>query len=72
MPHQKQTRGLFWKRLKAHPGVPVASAMTAVFLFAGLSNPHSQSVGLASAIIFSAIMWAVVLWTARTNPLPQD
>lgn len=61
----------YFKRLKAHPGVPVAAAFTLVFILAGLSN---KSLGLLGGVMIglltSSPYWAIVLWTVRTQPLP--
>jgi hypothetical protein len=58
---------MYLKRLSVHPGVPFASIMTILFLLAG---SHSKS-GLIAGTVVAAIMWLVVLWTARTQPLPK-
>lgn len=59
----------YLKRLSNHPGVEVATIMTVMFLMAGLSRADSAwALGLAP----SAVVWAIVLWTARTQPLPRE
>jgi hypothetical protein len=58
----------YLKRLSNHPGVELAALFTAMFLLAGLSRADSAwQVG----IVPSVVVWAVVLWTARTQPLPS-
>ena len=56
---------LYWKKLKSHPGIPTASVMTVAFALAGLANEKSPVVGLIAALMFSTVMWGIVLWTAR-------
>lgn len=60
----------YLKRLKQHPGAPIAAMMTVAFAFAGLANESlSWSQGLVVGIGFSILPWAVVLWTARDQPI---
>lgn len=62
--------GNYVKRLKLHPGVPVAAMMSGAFLSAGLSNPSlSWWQGAVVGAGFSVLPWAIVLWTARDQPL---
>ena len=55
----------YLKRLRAHPGVPVAAVLTFAFLLAALSNERSPGGAMLVALWFSALVWGVVLWTAR-------
>lgn len=59
------------KRLKAHPGVPVAAMLTVVFPLAGLGNKNTLP-GVAAGLACAAMVWLIVLWTARTQPLPKE
>lgn len=64
----------YWKRLKNHPGVPVATIFTIIGTGAGIGN---ESMGMLSGSAFGAgmcalISWPIVLWTARTQPLPPE
>lgn len=61
----------YLKRLRIHPGVPVASMLTLIFMLAGLGNKNWLAGVIAGAVV-SILMWCVVLWTARTQPLPED
>ena len=52
----------YFKRLANHPGVPVATFMTFVFMVAALSNDKmSTEVGLIIGLSFSALIWSIVL-----------
>jgi hypothetical protein len=55
----------YLKRLRAHPGVPVAAVLTFAFLLAALSNKHNPGGAMWIALVFAALVWGVVLWTAR-------
>lgn len=59
----------YWRRLQRHPGVPIASALTIMMVLAGAGGGVSGAVGGA---ISSLLWWAIVLWTARTQPIPED
>jgi hypothetical protein len=53
----------YFKRLRTHPGVPVASVMTVVGSLAGASN---QSFPIADGMVFGGLFmggfcWSVVL-----------
>jgi len=52
----------YWKRLRHHPGVPIASVFTVAGALAG---------GVQGTLIASLI-WIPVLITARTQPVPED
>jgi hypothetical protein len=54
----------YLKRLRAHPGVPVAAVLTFAFLLAALSNKHNPGGAMWVALVFAALVWGVVLWTA--------
>lgn len=58
-------------RLKAHPGKEMATYMTLLGAFAGMSNKHFSVLGGAifGALIMGSITWGIVLWTARTQPI---
>ena len=58
----------YFKRLAAHPGVPIASFMTVFFLLAGEFSLRGFLAGAAA----STLPWAVVLWTAKTQPLSKE
>ncbi len=62
----------YWKRLKNHPGVPVATAMSVMFPLAGLGNENDWRVGVIAGAVAALAVWAIVLWTARTQPLPRE
>jgi len=55
----------YLNRLRAHPGVPVATVLTFAFLLAALSNERSPGGAVWGALVFAALVWGVVLWTAR-------
>lgn len=61
----------YFKRLRAHPGVPVAAMLTIMFLIGGLANKNPQS-GLIDGLAASLSIWLIVLITARTQPLPRE
>lgn len=48
----------FTKRLKGHPGVPIAAALTLLGFVAG---------GVFGAAVLS-VFWVLVLWTAWDQP----
>lgn len=58
----------YLKRLKAHPGVPVATGFT---LFGALARASEAGIeGLfVGALMASVIVWPIVLWTARSQPI---
>lgn len=61
------------KRLKNHPGVPVMAMMTFAFVFAGMANENfTVMAGAVFGFLCCLPFWAIVLWTARTQPLPMD
>lgn len=57
----------YLKRLRAHPGVPVAGVMTFAFLLAALTSERSPGGAMWIALVFAALVWGVVLWTARKD-----
>lgn len=59
-------------RLKAHPGVPVATVLSAAFPLAALGNENSPGGAMILALFFAALVWTVVLWTARDLSLPDE
>lgn len=72
---QEPTMSNYWKRLKKHPGVPLASFLTLTGAFMGTQN-ESMSLfygALWGALIMGVWCWPIVLWTARTQPsLKED
>ena len=64
----------YMDRLKAHPGVPIASMMTVIGGFAGVANESMTTLGgfIFGACVFAAVTWPIVLWTARTQPVHED
>lgn len=63
----------YLKRLSVHPGVPVATFLSLAFMFAGIANENMGVLdGAIMGLIVSAVPWAIVLLTARTQPLPKD
>jgi len=57
----------YFKRLKNHPGVPVATILSIAFFLMGL--PDSLSL---FGLVASGIFWVPVLLTAINQPLPRD
>lgn len=58
----------YWKRLKNHPGVPMASALSIAGIVAAAASEHGDwRVGL-----LVSVFWIPVLLTARTQPLPKE
>ena len=64
----------YFKKLKAHPGKGMATGMTLIGGLAGMSNESFSLVGgfVFGAAVFTAAFWPIVLWTARTQPLPKN
>jgi hypothetical protein len=64
----------YLKRLMVHPGTPIAATLTpSLILFALLARAKCLDVdGLMAGVVASIMIWSVVLWTARTQPLPED
>jgi len=58
----------YFKRLKNHPGVPVATILSIAFFLMGLPDINSALFGLVA----SGIVWVPVLLTAINQPLPRD
>lgn len=52
----------YWQKLRRHPGVPVAGAMTLLCAVAGAPDHW-----IGGALV-GAVWWLPVLWTARTQP----
>lgn len=61
----------YWKRLRGHPGVPIAAAGTFFFPAVGLGNSDWLA-GVIAGAVASAVIWAIVLWTARAQPIRED
>jgi len=59
-------------RLSIHPGVFPATAMTAVFFVSALTGDAGFWCAVAVAFVATSPFWAIVLWTARTQPLPGE
>lgn len=58
----------YWKRLKVHPGVPIATVLSLAGPIVGLMREDgSWWVGL-----IMLVFWIPVLITARTQPLPEE
>ena len=63
----------YMDRLKAHPGKGSATIMTGLGAFAGLSGDTGSWEGAVfGALVMGGICWAVVLWTARTQPVGDE
>lgn len=54
------------QRLKKHPGVPIAAALTCLGFAAGAKGEHWIVSGLIGAAIMS-VFWLPVLLTARSS-----
>ena len=60
----------YMQRLKAHPGVPIASIVTAAFIFSGIANEGlTTGQGVLVGLAASLVAWLPVLITARTQPV---
>jgi hypothetical protein len=57
----------YLNRLRAHPGVPVAVVLTFAFLLAALSNERNPGGAMWIALVFVALVWGLVLWTAKED-----
>jgi hypothetical protein len=63
----------YWMRLKNHPGVPVATFVSFLFPLVGLLNENLDFLGgLVIGGIATIPVWAIVLWTARTQPVSEN
>jgi hypothetical protein len=58
----------YFKRLQNHPGVPIASFLTAAFSFTAWDSGAHILLGFICSLLF----WLPVLITARTQPIPKD
>ena len=56
----------YWKKLRAHPGVPIAAAFPVFGGVAGLQNDHMGF--FMGALISAIVVWIPVLLTARGQP----
>ena len=61
----------YLKRLKHHPGVPIASAFSATGFLMGFIERGLAS-GILTGVLASLIVWTPVLITARTQPIPEE
>lgn len=61
-------------RLRAHPGKGVATVLTLAGGLAGASNESAPLLAgfVAGALFMGVIVWGIVLWTARTQPVHED
>ena len=56
----------YWKKLKNHPGVPLAAAMP---LFGGVAGLQNDDMGFfMGALVAGIVVWIPVLLTARSQP----
>lgn len=55
----------YWKRLKRHPGVPIASFFSVTGAIPGLRSGSWQHVAVGVAIM--SVFWIPVLITARAS-----
>jgi len=60
------------KRLAAHPGKEIAAIFTVMFMVAAGNSGAGFWQAVLAGVIGSSPIWAVVLWTARTQPIPED
>ena len=60
----------YLRRLKHHPGVPVASFFTVIGSVMGAEDGLTGA--LLGAAVMSLVFWPIVLWTAHTQPLPAE
>lgn len=65
-------KGKYWQRLKGHPGVPMATMLSFIFPLAGLGNANGWEGGVIAGLVASLVIWMIVLWTARTQPLEGE
>ena len=56
----------YWKKLKNHPGVPIAAAFPVFGGVAGLQNDHMGF--FTGALVSGIVVWVTVLITARSQP----
>ena len=56
----------YLKKLRAHPGVPIATAFTVFGGVAGLQNDHMGF--FLGALVAGFVVWIPVLLTARSQP----
>ena len=61
----------YLKRLRGHPGLPVALVLTPAFMLAGLAN-ENPTAGFVMGSIASVIVWCIVLWTALKQGRNND
>jgi hypothetical protein len=59
----------YWQKLKEHPGSPMAAIMSIGGTIAGAGNESFPTLfhGALFGFCVSLSVWAVVLWTARTQ-----
>lgn len=62
----------YWKRLRGHPGVPGACVCTLALPLAGAGNKSGWLGGVIVGLVAAAVVWAIVLWTARKQPIRED
>jgi len=56
----------YLRKLKSHPGVPIATAFTVFGGVAGLQNDHMGF--FMGALVSGIVVWIPVLITARSQP----
>lgn len=61
-------------RLCAHPGKGMATLLTLYGGLAGASDETAPIIAgfVAGALSVGVIVWGIVLWTARTQPVRED
>lgn len=61
-------------RLNAHPGKGVATLFALGGGLAGASNESAPLLfgAISGALFMGVIVWGIVLWTARTQPIRED
>lgn len=62
----------YYKRLRGHPGVPVAGLVSFLFPLAGVGDEKGWLGGVIAGLVAAAVVWAIVLWTARTQPIREE
>ena len=75
MTNSKPTRKIRYRdRLRAHPGKGMATLFTLCGGLAGASNESATLIAgaIMGALFVGGIVWGMVLWTARTQPVGED
>lgn len=59
----------YLKRLKSHPGVPIAMMLTSVAVLCAIANDSTTvKQGIIVGLVASLFFWVPVLITARNQP----